>query len=240
MNDISIKKRISNIAERIKNEREGMIPKVSQTQLGEKIGELLPCGKEKVKDISQGTVSDWENGKSFPQLDKIIAMSKIFGCDIAYLLCDYNERIRDACDICSATGLTEKALRNIMTLKRYNDTDWVMDVINALLESDDFLPLAISMTEYATVNEKIEVIGKGYFHSKQMNSSDISAAQLQRLLFKILDGIREDFIERPDTRIFYNLLHGAFKEGTITEDQLKKALEKLDNNDFSDFQVGGK
>lgn len=239
MVDISIKKQIDRIATRIREERK-KIPGMSQTKFGEEICGLLPDGVEKEKDISQGTISDWENGKSLPQLDRIIAMSKILKCDVAYLLCDYDDRIRDAADICSATGLTEKALQNLMTLKRHNDTDWIMDVINALLESNDFLPLALSMTEYVSVNEKIEIVGKGYFSSKKMNSYDISAAQLQRLLFKILDEIRESFIKRPDNRIFYNLLHGAFKEGAITEDQLKRALKKLDNNDYSDFQVGGK
>lgn len=237
MTDNSIKKRITSISARIKEERE-KIPNLSQTKLGEKIGELLPNGEEKVKDISQGTVSDWENGKSFPQLDKIVAMAKIFKCDIAYLLCDYNERVRDASDICSATGLTEKALQNIMTLNRFNDTDWIMDVFNAVLESEDFLLLALLMTEYASANETIEVIGKGYFHSKEMNSCDISAAQIQRLLFKILDGIRENFEKRPDKRGYYIILHGLAREGKITDDELKTSIEKLNNNDFSDFGQG--
>lgn len=48
------------------------------------------------KEITQGTVSNWENGRCFPSLDYLLAMSRIFNCDCGYLLGDYDEHTRDS------------------------------------------------------------------------------------------------------------------------------------------------
>lgn len=51
-----------------------------------------------MSESSHKTLSSWENGKSLPDLNSLARMADLFGCDIGYLLCDYDERTRDIAD----------------------------------------------------------------------------------------------------------------------------------------------
>lgn len=60
-------------------------------------------------NTTQNTISNWENGK-IPPLDQLVRLAEIFKCDVAYLLCDYDDR--DITDkwISERTGLSETAI----------------------------------------------------------------------------------------------------------------------------------
>ena len=98
------------------------------------------------KAPGQNTLSNWENGKAFPDsIEVIFAMSRILGCDCGYLFCDYEERTHNATDICKATGLSEETINTLCTLKAWQGDTALTAVIDALVY--DF--------RYATKGENI-------------------------------------------------------------------------------------
>lgn len=115
MTDNTIFERGKKIGKRIQEERKksGM----NQRELGEKIAELLNGDV----DVAQNTISEWETGKRIPPLNQILALSKIFGCDCGYILCDYDHRTNNSFEICEATGLSERSINYLCSLKTWGD-----------------------------------------------------------------------------------------------------------------------
>lgn len=59
------------------------------------------------------TVSKWENGNSVPSLDNLFKLCDLFGCDLGYLLGEYECKTRAAADIQEMTGLSRLASDNL-------------------------------------------------------------------------------------------------------------------------------
>lgn len=85
------------IGQRIKAERTN--PKRSMTQIA--LAHMM--------NTTQNTISNWENGK-IPPLDQLVRLAEIFKCDVAYLLCDYDNRNITDKWISERTGLSETAI----------------------------------------------------------------------------------------------------------------------------------
>lgn len=100
----------------------------SQGRLGEEITTLLGLERK----IAQATISYWEKGSSNIELDRILAMSKLFGCDCGYLLYDYDERTHDSSKICESTGLSEGSINCLSFCKTWEFRE-VANVIDTLL-----------------------------------------------------------------------------------------------------------
>jgi len=94
-NDYSWKK----IGARIKNERNRA--SLTQKEL------LLKIGRS---DNSHQEVSKWETGKKTPHLSEMLAMCEVFGCELGYLLCEYDAPKRVVADVCEKTGLSPRAV----------------------------------------------------------------------------------------------------------------------------------
>lgn len=116
MDDISVYDRSKNIGIRIKSERK----RLHMTQ-GELCNRLEDMRKV---PIAQSTVSDWENGKQTPPIERLIELSKIFRCDCGYLLCDYDSRTRDSDKICQKTGLSEQSVNALCSLHAFDDNEY--------------------------------------------------------------------------------------------------------------------
>ena len=69
-----------------------------------------------MSDTSLKSLRSWEKGETLPELDTLTRMADVFGCDIGYLLCDYDEINRDIADICTVTGFTASAAKTIQNL----------------------------------------------------------------------------------------------------------------------------
>ena len=127
MNDISILGRRKIIGKRIAKERKENVH-LTQDELADKIGEITGVRPK------QSTVSMWERGESFPDnIETIFAMSKIFGCDCGYLLCDYDEKTHDAKGICQATGLSESTINALCSMATWGVGQEAAAVIDALI-----------------------------------------------------------------------------------------------------------
>lgn len=82
----------------------------------------------------QSTISMWEHGNSFPEnIETIFAMSKIFGCDCGYLLCDYDEKTHDSKEICNATGLSEESVNTLCNLNSWGVETELTSVVDGLI-----------------------------------------------------------------------------------------------------------
>ena len=123
--------RLPKIGKRIRNERKeaGM----NQEELASAIA--FEIGRD---GCSQNTVSDWENGKALPTMKTLLAMSKIFGCDCGYLLCDYDEKTHDQQYISKETGLSPEAVQYLCFQRHWGIGNHLAEVLNALIYEDKY------------------------------------------------------------------------------------------------------
>lgn len=127
MNDNLIFERGRKIGKRIRGERKKL--GINQEELGERIMKLINgevC-------VAQNTISGWETGKQIPPINQILALSKIFGCDCGYILCDYDERTKDSSEICTATGLSEESVNYLCFLKSWGMGEDMTKMLDFLL-----------------------------------------------------------------------------------------------------------
>lgn len=79
MNDIyGYDRRRESIGKRIKTLRKDH--EYTQTELAGKLSEIIPNDKE--HPIGQSTIASWEKGVTLPPLNRLIALSIIFNCDV--------------------------------------------------------------------------------------------------------------------------------------------------------------
>lgn len=87
-------------------------------------------------NTTRSRISAIENGSkdkiSFPIL---LASSKLFDCDIGYILGEYAYKTRKACDINEVLGLSENAIRQLAYLKAASPG--VIEALNRLIEFND-------------------------------------------------------------------------------------------------------
>ncbi len=99
---------------------------ISQEGLGEKL------------DVSRQAVSKWESDGAVPDVDKLIAMSKLFGVSVGWLL-----GVEEESDPAKAEELTEKQLRMIEEIvKRYQPEQTVVTQTVVKKEGKGFKVLA--------------------------------------------------------------------------------------------------
>lgn len=130
------------IGERIRTERKKL--ELTQDGLAEKI------------DIgSRQTIAQWENGVALPPLSKLLCMCDLFGCEIGYLLCDYDCKTRTATDIQKETGLSEAAINELITAHTSRQY-FALLAVNALLEDSNMQTLD-KLGRYFHIDDKFTV-----------------------------------------------------------------------------------
>lgn len=228
------------IGDRIKKAREA-IPLSRQALCDRLNSNALRPNEEKASNgILPDRLKQWEYGNNPVSIEWLPSLCDELGVDYGYLFGEYNEHTRVTADIAQGTGLSEKAIEKLVVLRNYNSRDWCMDIFNSVIESESFLSLLTSITEYVTESVDLNVIGHGSaVRSTKLNSRDVSALKIQRLIFMILDSLINQFESRIDTRWCYQLLFGMNAENKISDDQLNKAIEKLESGDLSDFRMEG-
>ena len=98
-------KRREEIGKRIKDER----TKRGLTQSGLAVRVSTTEGNNTT--IGQSTVASWEKGITIPPLGRLIILSHIFECDIAYLLGDIECKTWEQTDAVRYTGLSPEAVK---------------------------------------------------------------------------------------------------------------------------------
>lgn len=126
MIDFSANKRKKEFGTRIATERKKA--DLTQDELADKLE------KEIGSKPKQSTISMWERGLSFPEsIETVFALSRILGCDCGYLLGDYDERTRNATNICGATGLSEETVNTLCNLRAWGGDKDLCTAIDALV-----------------------------------------------------------------------------------------------------------
>lgn len=118
-------------------------------------------------------ISNIEKGKSEPTISDIKKMSMTFGCDVGYIIGEYNERTRQTTDIVAETGLDGKAVELLRTAK--NERYWfVTKALNEMLKYDnlrllDLIGQFLMMAEHESVElSDGEKIDKGVLYSRKI------------------------------------------------------------------------
>lgn len=93
--------------------------------------------------VVRQTFSDWERGKTLPQLSDMLSMCNVFECELGYLLCEHEEKTREATDVCRATGLSEDAFIQLQMIR--DNAPNLMKVLNLILEDKRFTELLATM-----------------------------------------------------------------------------------------------
>ena len=218
------------IAKRIRDERkarklnqDSFIEKLNYTSIG------LRIGRNRLTEIEKGNQSAFS-------LDFLLACCEVFDWDMGHLLGEYDETRESLHYICEHTGLTEKALQNILVLNEHNSRNWELDLFNDFVGKDDFIDLVRAAINYTNKDERIELVDKGAsIFDRTASKRDIASLKIQRLLFKMLDEIQAERESRIDYRWCYRMLYGRKLAGEMSEEEFKAHLEKLDNGDFSEF-----
>ena len=135
-------RRSQGIGERIRTERK----KLDLTQDG--LAEKIDIG-------SRQTIAQWENGVALPPLSKLLCMCDLFGCEIGYLLCDYDCKTRTATDIQKETGLSEAAIKELITAHTFRQY-FALLAVNALLEDSNMQTLD-TLGRYFDIDDKFTV-----------------------------------------------------------------------------------
>lgn len=103
----------------------------SQQGLADAISELTGS------TVGQPTVSDWEQGNSIPQYNTLMAMAFLFGCDVGYLLGDYEQRTHNALEIHETIGISEESINYLSFCKTWEFGE-IASVIDVLLHDCQF------------------------------------------------------------------------------------------------------
>lgn len=207
MTDIFVyEKRRKKIGQRIRTLRKES--GLTQGQLAARLAFIVPSDGDKA--IGQSTISSWEKGVQLPPLQKIIALSSIFQCDIAFLLCDYDIKKKDFADIHETIGLSEVAIQKLYNLRCGNQVDWLTDILNAIVEQEEFVVLLFYALNY-TVSGNREVEVTGDRHRLKVCCKDIYRMKLSDTLEQLLSTIVARFEGREDYRHIYSLYRSMYK-----------------------------
>ena len=104
------------IGERIRKERRLLQSKRPQG------GRMTQEEFAEIIGVSRSTVIKWEKGENMPgTLNDLFRLCNLFHCELGYLLCEYDCKFRSHTDIQAQTGLSEKAINNLMIYKEQWD-----------------------------------------------------------------------------------------------------------------------
>lgn len=149
MNDIfEYDKRRADIGYRIKKERK--LLKLTQSELAGRVSTT----EGNNTTIGQSTVASWEKGITIPPLGRLIILSHIFECDIAYLLGDIKSRKWEHTDINQYTGLTHDAIDVLHKVYQKGAAQMsAIYLISALIETIDFQVVSQEINKIAGLSD---------------------------------------------------------------------------------------
>ncbi len=65
------------------------------------------------------SISKWEKGEGVEiTLNMLLSLCNVFDCELGYLLGEFDCKTRAETDVCEKTGLSPKAVKNLLTLRR--------------------------------------------------------------------------------------------------------------------------
>lgn len=227
MTDIFIyHQRKEDIGKRIRELRKKA--EMTQSDLAARLELIVPHDGD--KGMHQSSISDWENGKQLPPINKIVALASIFRCDVSYLLCDYDTKNKDYSAIGEVVGLSERAVEKLHDLRCENQITWFSDTLNSLIEHENFVLLLHYALGYISAGDAVsETIEPE--HQFSISYKDAYRMKISDSFEKILSSIAPEFEKKGDYRWLYQLYRSMKgkpnKHGVIRSlDEIRRDMEK--------------
>lgn len=106
--------------------------------------------------VDRSLVKSWEreNTPVLPRLDNLIAMCKLYNCDLDYLVGTMKEQTHDIKTACELTGLSEAAIEKISKGKPFRTITMV--TLSKLIETDGFSGLILAYRRFLESTEKLK------------------------------------------------------------------------------------
>lgn len=192
----------------------------------------------KAVESKRKAISNWESGKSDPSLADFVLLCGLLNCDEKYLLGEISVPRADMKTVMDIIGVSETSVEKLMSISRHNSETWWCDTLNLIIESEEFVDLLRTITNYIDDNgENAEIVNTKLATTAQKYTvQELLQYQAQSLLFLILHNAKDAFSSREDKRIFYSLVRSWQKSGQLSQSRADECIAKLDNDDFSDFQ----
>ena len=138
-------------------------------------------------------LKQWEYGNNPVDIEYIPAICKVLECDTGYLFAEYPEKNRVSSDLCSVTGLSEKAIKKLLTLPTSSKESVDQIFIDFLLCYDD-LPQLLeiahdhSLAQLALIVSKKEQFRIGEAETRLREQTELAEYRLFKI---VLDLIRK-------------------------------------------------
>ena len=91
-------------------------------------------------NMGVATVRNWEQGRTWPEMNELLRLCALFGCDADYLLGKIGQKTHDLDFLCAATGLTPAAIDRLAELRDgpfgYDDMQIVSKILTSQRLSD--------------------------------------------------------------------------------------------------------
>lgn len=196
------------IGKRLHNER------VKANLSLDKLAELTGFSKPTVQRWEKG----WKNGTGeniIPTLDQIIELCAIYNCSPGYLLCEYDERTRQAFDASLELGLTDQSIQHLQ-LKAINQVDTLhpasgdlfLCFLNFFICNSDYLSDILRDRQHIENNDR----QMNYLPGIKIVKDTLNHPDIQRILFKIRDFSDTDEKAMEIKRELVELLRNHYKK----------------------------
>lgn len=191
--------------------------------------ENRPVANKKVEEMNPDRLKSWEYGVNPVPLEWFPVLCSALNCDIGYLFGEYQEKTRISADIVSEFGLTEKTVSVLKTVRKYSQTDWLIDAFNLLVSSENFIDLLLYIVKYGTAGaESAELIGRNI--PEKYALKDVYQMRIFDIMGSVLTSIPPAFEHRRDDRVLYRFYLSAFenqgKNGVVRSlEEIRRDME---------------
>lgn len=200
------------ISERLKTQRKRR--KLSQAQLSALI-------QEQGGGTTRENIAKWESGKSTPDVNSLIALCNALECDLTYLLGVIDTPKQEVYDIQVCTGLSEKAVSNLVELKK-GEANLGIELLSKMLESKELVETLVNINRGRDTQQRLEEQTAFYEEGdiqKMKLAQDISdhfhSESTKYVIVQGKDLVALYYKNAADTmsRLIWNLIYGTEDTG---------------------------
>lgn len=112
---------------------------------------------------SRETIKKWESDATAPTIENIRKLCRVLDCDYDFLFGDINTPYRVGFSLEEDTGLSQEACAKIHNIRHYTEayagkfaSNQLVETLDAVLRSDDFIPLLTAIQRYATMRNQFD------------------------------------------------------------------------------------
>ncbi len=160
-----------------------------------------------------------------------VHLARLFNVSVDYLTGnndypapDYNNQT-----VHDLTGLSETAISNLSRIFETNRATWDTDIINTIIESDNFIEIIEVLREALTYQK--QSLQYGHYITDTEELGKHKASNLFEAIMRDI-AIKYEASTLPDNRIAYYLLYGMFEDGKLTREQLDLTVQEFDKGNF--------